>query len=45
MDPVRQVMWEKRAAGEVEMMQKGEVINPESLDDVRGPIRVRRVQE
>jgi hypothetical protein len=44
MDPVRQVMWQKRAAGEVEIMQKGEVINPASLEDIRGPIRVRRVQ-
>lgn len=45
MDIVRQVMWEKRAAGEVEVMQKGEVIDVESLDDIRGPIRVRKVQK
>lgn len=45
MDLVRQVMWEKREAGEVEVMQKGEVIGVESLEDIRGPIRVRRVKE
>jgi hypothetical protein len=45
MDAVRQVMWEKRDAGEVEVMQKGEVVNVESLEDIRGPIRVRNVQK
>jgi hypothetical protein len=45
MDVVRQVMWEKKEAGEVEVMQKGEVIDVESLGDIRGPIRVRRVQK
>jgi hypothetical protein len=45
MNPVRQVVWEKREAGEVEIMQKGEVVNPESLEDIRGPIRVRRVRD
>ncbi|KAF1918956.1 hypothetical protein BDU57DRAFT_440529 [Ampelomyces quisqualis] len=43
MDTVRQVMWEKREAGEVEVMQKGVVIEVDRLEDVRGPIRVRRV--
>jgi hypothetical protein len=45
MDAVRRVMWEKREAGEVEVMQKGEVVEVESLEDIRGPIRLRRVQE
>lgn len=45
MDAVRQVMWEKRDTGEVEVMQKGEVLDVDSLDDIRGPIRVRKVRE
>jgi hypothetical protein len=45
MNAVRQVMWEKRGIGEVEILQKGEVVNVESLDDIRGPIRVRKVQK
>jgi hypothetical protein len=44
MDAVRQVMWEKREAGEVEVMQKGEVVDAESLEDIRGPMRLRKVQ-
>jgi hypothetical protein len=43
MDAVRRVMWEKREAGEVEVMQKGEVVDVESLDDIRGPIRIRKI--
>ncbi|KAF2686182.1 hypothetical protein K458DRAFT_299150 [Lentithecium fluviatile CBS 122367] len=42
MDHVRQVVWELRDAGEVEVLQKGEVISVERLEDVKGPIRVRR---
>ncbi|OAK99142.1 hypothetical protein IQ06DRAFT_15708 [Phaeosphaeriaceae sp. SRC1lsM3a] len=45
MDVVREVMWEKREAGEVEVLQKGEVVDAESLEDIRGPIRVRKVQK
>jgi hypothetical protein len=44
MDAVRQVVWEKRGAGEVEVMQKGEVVDVESLEDIRGPIRARKVR-
>ncbi|KAF1829945.1 hypothetical protein BDW02DRAFT_573522 [Decorospora gaudefroyi] len=44
MDSVREVVWEKRGAGEVEVMQKGEVVDVESLEHVRGPIRVRNVK-
>jgi hypothetical protein len=44
MDVVRRVMWEKREAGEVEVMQKGEVVDVESLEEIRGPIRVRKIQ-
>lgn len=45
MNVVREVMWEKREAGEVEVLQKGEVVDAEHLEDIRGPIRVRKVQE
>jgi hypothetical protein len=45
MDDVRKVVWEKRGAGEVEIMQKGEVVDVESLEDIRGPIRVRNVKQ
>ncbi|XPS81249.1 hypothetical protein M3J09_013189 [Ascochyta lentis] len=44
MDPIRQLVWEMREAGEVEVLQKGEVLGMERLEDIRGPIRVRRVQ-
>lgn len=43
MDDVRQMVWEKREAGEVEVMQKGVVVDVESLADLRGPIRLRNV--
>ena len=42
MDDVRGLVWEMRGRGEVEVLQKGEVVEVESLADVRGPIRVRR---
>jgi hypothetical protein len=45
MESVRQLMWERRDAGEVEVLQKGEVLDIESLEDVRGPIRIRKVQK
>lgn len=44
MDNVREVVWQLREDGEVEVMQKGEVINAARLEEVRGPIRVRRIQ-
>ena len=45
MDDIRQMVWEKREAGDVEVMQKGEVVDAESLEHIRGPIRVRNVKE
>ncbi|USP78282.1 hypothetical protein yc1106_05556 [Curvularia clavata] len=45
MDSIRLVLWEKRVAGEVEVMQKGEVVVAESLEDIRGPIRVRKMKD
>lgn len=44
MDPIRQLVWEMHEAGEVEVLQKGEVVDAERLEDIRGPIRVRMVQ-
>ncbi|OSS51567.1 hypothetical protein B5807_03516 [Epicoccum nigrum] len=44
MDDVRELVWEMREAGEVEVMQKGQVLDVQSLVDVKGPIRVRKVQ-
>lgn len=43
MDAVRSVVWNKRAAGEVEVLQKGLVVGVEDLDEIRGPMRVRLV--
>ncbi|KAF2854027.1 hypothetical protein T440DRAFT_496239 [Plenodomus tracheiphilus IPT5] len=44
MDQVRSVVWEKREAGEVEVLQKGEVVTVETLEEIRGPMRVRLVR-
>lgn len=44
MDPIRELIWEMREAGEVEVMQKGQVLDVESLADIKGPIRVRKVE-
>lgn len=44
MDDVRQMVWERREVGEVEVMQKGAVLDVENLADIRGPIRVRNVK-
>lgn len=41
MDDVRGLVWEMRGRGEVEVLQRGEVVEVEALEDVRGPIRVR----
>ncbi|GAM85793.1 hypothetical protein ANO11243_038010 [Dothideomycetidae sp. 11243] len=43
MDAVRALAWRLRDAGELEVLQKGEVLDPHTrLEDVRGPIRLRR---
>lgn len=40
---IREVVWEMRKEAECEVLQKGEVLGDEVvLEDVRGPIRVRR---
>ncbi len=41
MDDIRRVMWEKHEAGEVDIMQKGNIVHATHLEDIRGPIRLR----
>ena len=44
MPQVRSILFDMRAAGEVEILQKGEVISiSTTLEDVHGPIRARIV--
>lgn len=46
MPEIRRRVWVMRDAGEVEIMQKGEVLGREvGLEDVKGPIRVRKKME
>ncbi|GAB1725602.1 hypothetical protein NU195Hw_Modified_14t1 [Hortaea werneckii] len=44
MPSIRELAWEKRTSGELEIMQKGEILDDrvKSLDDIKGPIRLRR---
>lgn len=44
MPAVRELAWEKRYSGELEILQRGEIVDDsvKSLDDIRGPIRLRR---
>lgn len=44
MEPIRALVWEMREAGQVEILQKGQVLDIERFADVKGPIRVRNVQ-
>lgn len=40
----RRIVWEMRDKGEVEILQRGEVLGEDvTMDDVKGPIRVRRI--
>lgn len=41
MDDIRQLVWELRQSGQVEVLQRGQVVQVDSLDDIKGPIRVR----
>ena len=45
MPEVREMIWEMRKGGKVEILQKGSVI-PDGikLEDIRGPIRARKVR-
>lgn len=41
---VRTILFDMRSEGQVEILQKGEVISPTTtLEDIRGPIRARLV--
>lgn len=43
MPGIRELAWQKRSDGELEILQKGEVLSDDvDLDDVPGPIRLRR---
>ncbi|RMY88503.1 hypothetical protein D0861_04788 [Hortaea werneckii] len=44
MPAIRELAWEKRSSGELEILQRGEILDDsvKSLDDVKGPIRLRR---
>lgn len=43
MSDVRELVWQMRDRGEVEILQRGEVLGEEvGLEHVKGPIRVRR---
>ena len=46
MPQIRQVLWDMRDKGKVEILQKGEII-PErlALEDIKGPIRARRLAD
>ncbi|KAK7509315.1 uncharacterized protein IWZ02DRAFT_387248 [Phyllosticta citriasiana] len=44
MPRIRQMLWEMRDRGEVEILQRGDVLGRHvGIDDVKGPIRVRRI--
>jgi len=45
MPEVREILWEMRRRGEVEILQKGALV-PDGieLEDLKGPIRARRAQ-
>ncbi|KAH7053152.1 hypothetical protein B0J12DRAFT_658863 [Macrophomina phaseolina] len=46
MPAIRALVFEARATGEVEILQRGAVIAPNvSAEQVRGPLRVRRTQQ
>lgn len=44
MDDVRELVWELREQGQVDVLQKGEVLDVDTLSDIKGPIRVRKVR-
>lgn len=45
MPDIRQKVWERRDRGEVEILQKGEVLPEDmALGDIKGPIRARKRQ-
>ena len=45
MPEIRELLWDMRQDGEVEILQKGLVLENIELQDIRGPIRARRTQD
>ncbi|MCJ1324706.1 hypothetical protein MMC10_001368 [Thelotrema lepadinum] len=46
MPVIREMLWKMRDGGEVQILQKGSPIPHDvSLEDIRGPIRARRVTQ
>lgn len=46
MPAIRELAWQERAAGRCEVLQKGMVLGADvRLEDVHGPIRVRRADD
>ncbi|KIV96284.1 hypothetical protein PV10_00167 [Exophiala mesophila] len=46
MPQLRQMSFQARDRGEIEILQRGELVSSDcQLDDVRGPIRIRKVQD
>lgn len=41
MQPIREAAWSMRADGLLEITQKGEPVQAESLEQIKGPIRLR----
>lgn len=42
MDSIRQVAWAMRERDECEILQKGQVLDIAGLEELKGPIRIRR---
>lgn len=44
MPVIREVLWGMRQRGEVEILQRGNVLHDIELQDIKGPIRARKAQ-
>jgi uncharacterized protein DUF3253 len=43
MQDIRDIAWKQRDGGQLDILQKGNMLDPElSRDDIKGPIRLRR---
>lgn len=46
MPQIRELAWKSKEKGELDVLQKGEIIDQNvSLEDIKGPIRLRRRQD
>ena len=45
MPDIRQILWSMRERGEVQILQKGIILEDIQLHDIKGPIRARRIQD